>query len=130
MRCSTSRLGSAAAVTLLAAFGLAGAPVPPRALASETPQADALAAIQQVWPQEHLTRAIRVAYLESGLSPTARGCDGDCFGLFQIHYNANRRLMAAMGIDTPEELFDPLLNSRVAYRLFRESGWTPWSVEP
>lgn len=100
------------------------------ALGNETPQADALAAIREVWPEEHETTAIQVAYKESGLSPTARGCDGDCFGLFQIHYTPNRRLIASMGIENPEELLDPVVNSTVAYRLFREAGWKPWSVTP
>ncbi|MEX1316738.1 MAG: transglycosylase SLT domain-containing protein [Synechococcaceae cyanobacterium] len=130
MRCFVPRFGRPAAISLLAALTLAGSGAAPRALANETPQADALAAIYQVWPEEHVTRAIRVAYLESGLSPTARGCEGDCFGLFQIHYSANRRLMALMGIRSPEQLFDPVVNSSVAYRLFREAGWAPWGIEP
>ena len=130
MRCSVPRFARPAAIGLLATLSLAGLRPAPPALANETPQADALAAIHQVWPQEHVTRAIRVAYLESGLSPTARGCDGDCFGLFQIHYTANRRLIAAMGIETPEQLFDPVVNSTVAYRLFRQAGWRPWGIDP
>jgi hypothetical protein len=44
-----------------------------------------------VWPAAHHESAIRLARLESGLSPTARGCAGACIGLFQIHYTANRR---------------------------------------
>jgi hypothetical protein len=35
-----------------------------------------------------------------------------------------------MGIETPEQLFDPVVNSTVAYRLFREAGWTSWGMEP
>jgi hypothetical protein len=118
------------AIALLAGLGLAGLGGAPRLLASETPQADALDAIRQVWPEEHLLSAIQVAYKESGLTPTARGCGGDCIGLFQIHVTANRRLIASMGIVNPEELLDPVVNSTVAYRLFREAGWKPWSVTP
>jgi hypothetical protein len=118
------------AITLLASLGLAGLGGAPRLLASDTPQADALDAIRQVWPEEHLLSAIQVAYKESGLTPSARGCGGDCIGLFQIHVSANRRLIASMGIENPDELLDPVVNSTVAYRLFREAGWTPWSATP
>ncbi|MCU0529771.1 MAG: transglycosylase SLT domain-containing protein [Cyanobium sp. Prado107] len=130
MRCSLPRLSRPAAVLVLAVLAVAVSWMSPRLLASETPQADALAAIRQVWPEEHETTAIQVAYKESGLSPTARGCNGDCFGLFQIHYSANQRLIASMGIDKPEDLFDPVVNSTVAYRLFRQAGWKPWGIEP
>ncbi|MFQ6539227.1 MULTISPECIES: transglycosylase SLT domain-containing protein [Aphanothece] len=123
-------LGRPLTLLLLTGLGLLGAAIPSRVLANETPRANALAAIRQVWPEEHIDSAIRLAHLESGLSPTARGCAGDCFGLFQIHYIANRRLMAAMGIHSPEQLLDPIVNSTVAYRIFRESGWGPWGVEP
>jgi hypothetical protein len=117
-------------IALLASLGLAGPGSAPRLLASETPQADALDAIRQVWPEEHLLSAIELAYKKSGLTPTARGCGGECIGLFQIHVTANRRLIASMGIENPEELLDPVVNSTVAYRLFREAGWTPWSASP
>ncbi|SBO41855.1 hypothetical protein [Cyanobium sp. NIES-981] len=114
--------------TLPLGFGLPG---PGQAVrASETPRSDALQAIRQVWPEEHMDSAIRLAHLESGLMPTARGCGGDCFGLFQIHYAANRSLIAAMGIRSPEELLDPVVNSSVAYAIFRQSGWRPWGVQP
>ncbi|MCP9927441.1 transglycosylase SLT domain-containing protein [Cyanobium sp. CH-040] len=130
MRCSLPRLSRPAVILVPALLVVAVSWVAPHLLASETPQADALAAIRQVWPEEHETAAISVAYKESGLSPTARGCNGDCFGLFQIHYAANQRLIASMGITRPEQLFDPVINSTVAYRLFREAGWTPWGVKP
>jgi hypothetical protein len=109
----------------------AGAISPPLPLeAREISRSDALEAIRQVWPDEHEDSAIRLAHLESGLKPMARGCGGDCLGLFQIHYRANRALLASMGIRRPEELLDPLVNSSVAYAIFRQSGWTPWGVQP
>ncbi|EDY37181.1 hypothetical protein CPCC7001_59 [Cyanobium sp. PCC 7001] len=116
------------ALLLSLAVGASGTPRP--VVARETPRSDALEAIRQVWPDEHEDSAIRLAHLESGLKPMARGCGGDCFGLFQIHYAANRGLLASMGIRSPEELLDPVVNSSVAYAIFRQSGWTPWGVQP
>ncbi len=104
--------------------------VAPAAQATQAGQSQVITAIRQVWPAAHHDSAIRLARLESGLSPTARGCAGACIGLFQIHYTANRRLMAAMGIHTPDQLLDPIVNSTVAYRMFRESGWRPWGNQP
>lgn len=104
--------------------------VAPAAQANQAGQFQVLTAIRQVWPAAHHESAIRLARLESGLSPTARGCAGACIGLFQIHYTANRRLMTAMGIHTPDQLLDPIVNSTVAYRMFRESGWRPWGDQP
>ncbi len=104
--------------------------VAPAAQANQAGQSQVLTAIRQVWPAAHHESAIRLARLESGLSPTARGCAGACIGLFQIHYTANRRLMTAMGIHTPDQLLDPIVNSTVAYRMFRESGWRPWGDQP
>lgn len=104
--------------------------VSPAAQANQAGQSQVLTAIRQVWPAAHHESAIRLARLESGLSPSARGCAGACIGLFQIHYTANRRLMTAMGIHTPDQLLDPIVNSTVAYRMFRESGWRPWGDQP
>lgn len=111
-------------------LGLAVCGGPSAAFANESTHATVLAAIREVWPQEHHDSAIRLARLESGLSPTARGCAGACLGLFQIHWPANRRMLAAMGIDRPERLLDPIVNSTVAYEMFRQSGWRPWGGRP
>ena len=123
--------GQAIPLLLGATLALGANPwVAPAAQATQAGQAQVLTAIRQVWPAAHHESAIRLARLESGLSPTARGCAGACIGLFQIHYTANRRLMTAMGIHTPDQLLDPIVNSTVAYRMFRESGWRPWGNQP
>jgi hypothetical protein len=105
---------------------------PRSAAASEQASLSSLAAIRQVWPTQHLPTAIRIAKLESGLSPEARGCGGACYGLFQINYSANRDLMASIGIQSPSELLDPLVNCKAAYHLFRVTGgnWSPWGGAP
>jgi hypothetical protein len=123
--------GRAIPLLLGATLALWASPwVAPAAQATQAGQSQVLTAIRQVWPAAHHESAIRLARLESGLSPTARGCAGACIGLFQIHYTANRRLMTAMGIHTPDQLLDPIVNSTVAYRMFRESGWRPWGNQP
>ena len=123
--------GRAIPLLLGATLALGATPwLTPAAEANQAGQSQVLTAIRQVWPAAHHESAIRLARLESGLSPTARGCAGACLGLFQIHYSANRQLMAAMGISTPDQLLDPIVNSTVAYRLFRESGWSPWGAQP
>lgn len=74
------------------------------------------------WPDDI---AIKVATAESGLNPKAvnpewhRDCQGS-FGLFQmacIHYKEN-----------PNALYDPEFNVAMAYQLWKEEGWEPWSV--
>lgn len=123
--------GRAIRLLLGATLALGATPwLTPAAQANQAGQFQVLTAIRQVWPAAHHESAIRLARLESGLSPTARGCAGACIGLFQIHYTANRRLMTAMGIHTQDQLLDPVVNSTVAYRLFRESGWSPWGDQP
>lgn len=122
-------VSSVRAIPLLLGATLALA-VTPAAVANQAGQSQVITAIRQVWPAAHHESAIRLARLESGLAPNARGCAGACLGLFQIHYTANSRLMAEMGIHTPDQLLDPIVNSTVAYRLFRESGWRPWGGQP
>ncbi|MGB5135061.1 MAG: hypothetical protein WBN89_07795 [Prochlorococcaceae cyanobacterium] len=43
---------------------------------------------------------------------------------------ANQRLIASIGIEKPEELFDPDVNSGEASRLFRRAGWKSWGPQP
>ncbi len=71
------------------------------------------------WPESAIPRAVAIIRRESGGSPTAWNRGSDCRGLFQImarYYPGVR-------------LFDPVVNVRVALRLYRQSGWRPWSVQ-
>ena len=86
-------------------------------------QAQVIATIQSVWPVELQDKALKIAWRESNYQPTAKNwC---CYGLFQIHAAANAALLRSMGV-TPDQLFDPLINSKVAYAMYLRSGWAPW----
>lgn len=128
--CRSGRRPLVASLAVLLAVLLPAALGGQQARANPADATTVLAAIRQVWPEQHHATAIRLARLESGLSPTARGCAGACLGLFQIHYPANRALLASLGIHSPERLLDPVVNSTVAYRIFRQSGWRPWGLQP
>jgi hypothetical protein len=80
--------------------------------------------IRSVFPADQADEAVRVASRESHLVPTARNwC---CYGLFQIYFKANQSTLAAIGITSAEQLFDPTLNAEAAYMLYQRNGWAPW----
>ena len=66
------------------------------------------------------TRAIEIAKCESNLRAVARGDSGWSVGLFQIYTKVHTQYSA-------EQLTDPLYNTQVAYKIFQEKGWRPWS---
>lgn len=78
------------------------------------------AAIRQVFPASTEGAAIRVARCESRLDRFAVGRAGER-GLFQIH-------PIHFSWAQPRRLFDPVWNSRIAYRLSRGgTTWRHWS---
>jgi hypothetical protein len=87
-------------------------------------QAQSEATIRQIWPDNLEDKAVAIATRESGLHANVHNwC---CYGLFQIHFNANRKLLAQVGITSPNQLFDPALNARAALVMYMRSGWGPW----
>jgi LysM domain len=82
--------------------------------------------IRDMWPDDIEDEAIRIATRESNLVPTAKNwC---CYGLFQIYYEANRKVLTAWGITSAAMLYDPRTNAYAAYALYiRAGGWGPWS---
>ncbi len=77
---------------------------------------------QYPWPQQ---TAMTICEMESGGVATAsnwkdshEGCNGS-FGLFQIG--------CLHGVDR-EDLYDPATNIKVAYQLWKENGFKPWST--
>ena len=82
--------------------------------------------IRSEWPDELEDHAVQIAFRESRFVPTAHNyC---CHGLFQIYWTIHRGWLAALGIDSVDDLYDPVLNARAAYALYqRANGWGPWS---
>jgi len=85
------------------------------------------AIIRQVWPDDLENEAVRIATRESNLIPGVRNyC---CFGLFQLYYNVHKTWLAQMGVTSAEQLYDPLINSYVAYAMYlKAGGWGPWKL--
>ena len=87
-------------------------------------KADVEAIIRTVFPAEQADEAVRIATRESNLVPTVRNwC---CYGLFQIYFQMNKKTLAAIGVTSPEQLYDPTINAQAAYAIFQRNGWGPW----
>jgi Lysozyme like domain len=82
------------------------------------------AIIRSVFPADQADHAVAIAQRESSLVATAHNwC---CFGLFQINFNANKSTLAAIGVTSAAQLYDPNVNVQAAYVLYERSGWAPW----
>lgn len=74
----------------------------------------------------------KIAKMESGWNPRAHNSTppDDSYGLWQINmYGGNgpsRR--RANGISKNEELFDPAINAKAAFRIYKDQGFRAWSV--
>jgi hypothetical protein len=87
-------------------------------------QAQSEAIIRQIWPDSLEDKAVAIAKRESNLHAGVRNwC---CYGLFQIHFNANKKTLVQIGITSPNQLFDPATNARAALVMYMRSGWAPW----
>lgn len=64
--------------------------------------------------------AIKVARCESHLNPKAINKGSSARGLFQVMQSWHK-------IDQ-KWLFDPVINTRVAHKLYQEQGWVPWEA--
>lgn len=83
--------------------------------------------VKSPWPKEFYSAVKRVAFCESSWVPHAKGPTGD-YGLMQIRMSNH-----AEKVGTTADLYDPLMNLRVAYAVFREAergqfrnGFAPW----
>jgi len=84
--------------------------------------------IREEWPDDLEERAVQIARRESKLNPAVIGIPNNCcFGLFQIYYRWHKNWLPNVGVSSPQQLLDPRLNARAAYRLYqRNNGWGPW----
>jgi hypothetical protein len=86
--------------------------------------AEVQAIITSVWPADLQAKALAIAWRESNDQPDVRNyC---CYGLFQIHFQANQAWLASVGVTDPSQLFDPYTNAHTAYLMYLRSGWAPW----
>lgn len=74
------------------------------------------------WPCEE---ALAVARCESGLQPGVASPDGANLGLFQINVVHSARVGGDL-----QSLYDPAINTSVAYAIWLDQGWGPWSCKP
>ena len=98
-------------------------------------------AINSYWPKEQYGNIIRVLDGENrGRDPNSinKNKDGSLdIGLFQINSNTFSDFMrrkgdviSAMGINTFEDLFDPVKNIQMAKIIWDEQGWNAWYGAP
>ncbi len=84
------------------------------------------------WPEQERERALRIAYLESRWNPRAINKDdpsGGSYGLFQINGWWTRYGEVEIGEALDERMaLRPLYNAQYALRIWRKSGWRPWST--
>jgi hypothetical protein len=92
-------------------------------------QAEVIQIIRDEWPDELEERALKIAFRESKFNPYAIGIPNNCcYGLFQIYYRWHKDWLPNVGITTAEQLLDPRLNAKAAYRMYqRNGGWGPWN---
>ena len=79
------------------------------------------------WPCKE---ALRVSYCESRWDSGAYSSGN--YGIFQINAIHRGRLQSVSGGEGDDlaRLFDPHINTQVAYSIWREQGWRPWACRP
>ena len=78
------------------------------------------------WPPYLWPQLIAVARCESSLNPLAVGDHGRALGLMQVRVDAHLDRIHKL-LYTPEQLLELGPNLEVAYDIYKESGWKPWS---
>jgi len=85
--------------------------------------------IRDIWPDDLENQALKIAWRESNLRPEVINrrtrC---CYGLFQICYRWHTGWLPSVGVTSAEQLFDPVLNTLAAYKLYQRNGWGPWKL--
>lgn len=83
--------------------------------------------IRAVWGPKESKNALRVARCESGLDPDAIAYEKNgsiSRGIFQINSVHEGTLYRK---NETQKLFDPNFNIQIAYKLWKQQGWRPWS---
>ena len=95
---------------------------------------DQLASIarQAGFPENEIPTAVAVARAESSGNPRAHNTKppDNSYGLWQVNMygqlGPDRR--KAFGITNNDALFDPAVNARAAYQIWKQQGWKGWST--
>lgn len=84
------------------------------------------------FPSEHIATMIAIALAESGGDPNAHNNKppDDSYGLWQINMlgSMGPARRAAYGLKSNTELFNPSVNARVAYGIFKSQGLNAWTT--
>ncbi len=88
--------------------------------------------VRDAWPDELERRAFYVVDRESRWTPNVKNAwpsreNPCCYGLFQINWTAHKSWLKDHGVTTPTQLFDPVVNAKMAYVIYQRAGsWQPW----
>ena len=105
-----------------------GSPRPAPPPAAGPPATDVAALIcSMAWPCHE---ALAVAWCESNHQPGAISPDGANVGLMQINLIHYRRVGAESRAAAVGPLLDAATNLRVAFAIWSDQGWAPWSCRP
>ena len=95
-------------------------------------QAELEQIVRDVWPDELEKNAFYVAHRESRWTPNVKNAwpsreNPCCYGMFQINWHAHKSWLKDHGVTNPTQLFDPVINTKMAYIIYQRSGsWKPW----
>jgi len=81
--------------------------------------------VRDAWPDQLEADAFYVANRESRWNNLSQSdC---CVGLFQLNWNSHKKWMANHGVTDRNQLFDPVVNARMAVITWqRANSWRPW----
>lgn len=88
--------------------------------------------VRDVWPDELEKNAFYIANRESRWNPNVKNAwpsreNPCCYGLFQINWTAHKSWLKDYGVTSPSQLFDPVINAKMAYVIYQRAGsWQPW----
>lgn len=89
-------------------------------------------AIKGGFPDSLIDTAVRIAFAESGGNPVSHNTKGhdNSYGLWQINMYGDMgpERRAKFNLRNNDVLFDPTTNARVAYQIYRDSGWDAWTT--
>ena len=88
--------------------------------------------VRDAWPDELEKNAFYVVNRESRWVHNVKNSwpsreNPCCYGLFQINWTAHKSWLAGYGVTSASQLFDPVINSKMAYVIYQRAGsWKPW----